>query len=284
MRLKKLLKLSLYSFIYAIGFQLFIAPSNLLATGFSGVAQIIVHLSPAELGLTYSIVYFILNIPGFVLSYKTMGKEFTISTFLVVFLMSFFTSVVANLTEGWYITDDVILQCVFGGLTMGYAIGAILKMGSSSGGTDIFGLYLLKTKNMSFTSVNMAMNAVIILFALEIFGMEAGLYTLLSLYVRNATIKFVFTNNELVTLFIITKDSSVVQKLITMKLHRGTTIMHGYGGFTHADKEVVMTTLNQYEYRLFVNMLDQYVDEQVFVNVVDTRGIIGNYNVQKNKA
>lgn len=281
---RKLFKLALYSFIYAFGFQLFIAPSGLLATGFSGLAQIIVHISPRNLGLTYSVVYFVLNIPGFVLSYKTMGKEFTINTFFVVFLMSFFTSVVAYFTDGWFITSDVILQCVFGGLTMGYAIGGILKIGASSGGTDIFGLYLLKTKNMSFTSVNMAMNALIIIFALEIFGMEAGLYTLLSLYIRNATIKFVFTNNELVTLFIITKDSSVVQKLITMKLHRGTTIIPGYGGFTHADKEVVMTTLNQYEYRLFINMLDKHVDEKVFVNVVDTRDIIGNYNVQKNKA
>lgn len=284
MRLEKVLKTVLYSFIYAVGFQLFIAPSELLATGFSGVAQIIVHVAPASLGLTYSVVYFVINVPGFVLSYKAMGKDFTMYTFLAVFLMSFFTSMIDILTNGWYLTDDVILQCVFGGLTMGYAIGAILKMGGSSGGTDIFGLYLLKTKNMSFTTVNMAMNAVIILFALKIFGINAGLYTLLSLYVRNATIKFVFTNNELVTLFIISKDSSVVQKLITMRLHRGTTVIPAYGGFTHADKEVVMTTLNQYEYRLFVNLLDEYVDERVFVNVMDTRDIIGNYNVQKNKA
>ncbi len=284
MRGKKYMKIVLYSFIYAIGFQLFIAPSNLLATGFSGIAQIIVHVSPASLGLTYSLVYFVINIPGFVLSYKTMGKAFTIDTFLVIFLMSFFTAVVANLTKDWYLTEDVILQCVFGGLTMGYAVGAILKMGASSGGTDIFGLYLLKTKNMSFTNVNMIMNAAIIVFALKIFGIEAGLYTLLSLYVRNATIKFVFTNNDLVTLFIICEDSSKLQKLITIKLHRGTTVLHGYGGFTHAQKEVVMTTLNQYEYRLFVNMLENHIVEKVFVNVVDTRKIIGNYNVQKNNA
>ncbi len=284
MRFDKIIKLVLYSFIYAFGFQLFIEPAGLLATGFSGVAQIIVHVSPASLGLTYSVVYFVLNVPGFVLSYITMGKEFTIYTFISVFLMSLFTSIIAKYTGGWFITDDVILQCVFGGLTMGYAIGGILKMGASSGGTDIFGLYLLKTRNMSFTSVNMIMNAIIILFALKIFGIEAGLYTLLSLYIRNAAIKFVFTNNELVTLFIIAQDSRVVQKLITMRLHRGTTVIPAYGGFTHSDKEVVMTTLNQYEYRLFVNLLDEYVDEKVFVNVVDTRDIIGNYNIQKNKA
>ncbi|WOO88234.1 YitT family protein [Mollicutes bacterium LVI A0078] len=283
MRLEKTLKIVLYSFIYAFGFQLFLAQSELLATGFSGIAQIIVHLSPAKLGLTYSVVYFVLNVPGFILSYKTMGKSFTIYTFLTVFLMSFFTTLVAHITEGWYITDDIILQCVFGGLTMGYAVGAILKLGSSSGGTDIFGLYLLKTRNMSFTSVNMIMNAVIILFALEIFGLEAGLYTLLSLYVRNATIKFVFTNNDLVTLFIIARDSSLVEKLITMKLHRGTTTLNGYGGYSHAPKEVIMTTLNQYEYRLFVNMIED-LDEKIFINVVDTRNIIGNYNIQKNKA
>lgn len=282
MRLEKLFKIVVYSFIYAFGFQLFLSASGLLATGFSGIAQIIVYLSPENWGLTYAIVYFILNIPGFVLSYKTMGKEFTLYTFITVFLMSLFTSLVAYFAKDIYITNDIILQGVFGGLTMGYAVGAILKMGSSSGGTDIFGLYLLKTRNMSFTKVNMTINALIVLSALQIFGMEAGLYTLLSLYVRNATIKYVFTNNELVTLFIIAQDSSVVQKLITMRLHRGTTILKGYGGFTHSDKEVVMTTLNQYEYRIFVNLLDE-VDEQVFINVVDTRDIIGNYNIQKNK-
>ncbi len=283
MKLEKLAKIALYSFIYAFGFQLFIDGSGLLATGFSGIAQIIVHVSPAELGLTYSLVYFILNVPGFILSYITMGKEFTIYTFIAVFLMSAFTSMVAVLTDGWFITNDIILQCVFGGLTMGYAVGSILKIGASSGGTDIFGLYLLKTRNMSFANVNMTINAAIVISALKIFGIEAGLYTLLSLYVRNATIKFVFTNNDLVTLFIIAKDASLVEKLITMKLHRGTTTLSGYGGYSHAPKEVIMTTLNQYEYRLFVNMIDD-IDERIFINVVDTRNIIGNYNIQKNKA
>lgn len=284
MSLTKLLKIILFSLIYAIGFQLFIAPAGLLATGFSGIAQIIVAISPENLHLTYSIVYFILNIPGFILSYFTMGKEFTLYTFIAVLLMSVFTTLVEVLTGSWFITEDVILQCAFGGLLMGYSIGSILKLGASSGGTDIFGLYLLKTRNMSFASVNMMMNAVIVLAAMELFSVEAGLYTLLSLYVRNVTMKFVFTNNDLVTLFIIADDSTLVQKLITMKLHRGTTVIEGYGGFTHSDKEVVMTTLNQYEYRLFVNYLDKYVDERVFVNVIDTRGIIGNYNIQKNKA
>ncbi len=284
MRVDKILKIALYSLIYALGFQLFIEPAGLLATGFSGIAQIIVKLAPANLGLTYAIVYFVLNIPGFILSYVTMGRGFTAYTFLTVFLMSLFTDIAARLTADFYITDDVILQCVFGGLLMGYAVGAILKLGGSSGGTDIFGLYLLKTRNMSFNKVNMMMNAAIVLSAMKLFGMEAGLYTLLSLYVRNVTIKYVFTNNELVTLFIIARDSRVVQKLITMKLHRGTTVIPGYGGYTHADKEVVMTTLNQYEYRLFLNLLDRYVDERVFVNVMDTRQIIGNYNIQKNKA
>ncbi|WOO88199.1 YitT family protein [Mollicutes bacterium LVI A0039] len=283
MRLEKVGRIVLYSFIYAFGFQLFLSSSGLLATGFSGIAQIIVHVSPEKLGLTYATVYFALNIPGFVISYITMGKEFTVYTIIAVFCMSFFTSLVAIITDGWFITNDIILQGVFGGLTMGYAVGAILKMGASSGGTDIFGLYLLKTRNMSFTKVNMAINATIVLSAMQIYGLEAGLYTLLSLYVRNATIKFVFTNNELVTLFIIAQDSSVVQKLITMRLHRGTTILKGYGGFTHSEKEVVMTTLNQYEYRLLVNYIEKYVDEQIFVNVIDTRDIIGNYNIQKNK-
>lgn len=282
MKVQKLVKFAFFSFIYALGFQLFIAPAGLLATGFSGIAQIIVYLSPANLHLTYAVVYFVINIPGFILGYKTIGKEFALYTVFTVFLMSFFTQIVASLTPTLAFTNDIILQCVFGGLLMGYAVGSILKLGASSGGVDVIGLYLLKKKRVNFGQVNLLINGLIVLSAMYFFGIEVGLYTLLSLYVRNLTIKYVFTNNDLVTLFIITEDSRVIEKLVTMVLHRGVTIMDGYGGYTHTHKDVMMTTLNQYEYRLFVNYLDTYVDSPVFINIIDTRGIVGNYDIGKN--
>lgn len=282
MKLKKFIKLAFFSLLYAVGFQLFIAPAGLLATGFSGIAQLIVYFSPSSLHLTYALVYFVINIPGFLLGYKAIGKEFAVYTVFTVFLMSVFTQVVADFTITLQMTNDTILQCVFGGLLMGYAVGSILKLGASSGGVDVIGLYLLKRKRMNFASVNLIINGIIVLSAMYFFGVEVGLYTLLSLYVRNLTIKYVFTNNDLVTLFIVTEDSRVIEKLVTIVLHRGVTIMDGYGGYTHSHKDVMMTTLNQYEYRMFINYLDQYVDSEVFINIVDTRAIVGNYDIAKN--
>ena len=71
--------------IYALGFNLFIAPLGLYSGGFIGVSQLIELAITEVLGITLpaslnlvGILYFIINVPLFYVSFKVMAKAYTI--------------------------------------------------------------------------------------------------------------------------------------------------------------------------------------------------------------
>lgn len=275
----KIIKIVYYSIIYAIGFQFFIVPADILSTGFTGIAQIIEVLFNGVDFINYSLIYFIINIPIFILAYFKLGHRFAIYTIFSVVTVSVIThmSVHANIS----ITNDVILNSVFGGVITGYAVGGLLKDGTSSGGTDIIGLYLLKTRNMNFGMVNTLLNMLIILFSMLIFGLEAGLYTMVSLFVKNLTINNVFVNNDVFTIFIVCKEHYKISKYINKHLHRGTTIIETLGGYTDKSNEIIMSVVNQYEYSKLKDYCFNELDDNIFITVMDTKEVAGNYKLKK---
>lgn len=277
----KIVKIILFSLIYAVGFQLFIAPAGLLATGFAGISQILL-LFLGRFGITYGVIYFIINLPCIYLAYKMFGKKMAFLTTVSIITMSLSTDLLGYVFQNFNVTDNIILDCVFGGILMGYGIGVQLRMGLSTGGTDVIGLYLLKKKNMDFSKLNLYLNGAIVLFAMSVFGLEIGLFTLLSLYIRVLAMDKVYTNNNLLTLFIVGTNLSSVNKYINHKLGRGTTILEGYGGYTHSSKDIIMTSLNQYEYRLLLQHKKRFVDAHFFINIIETKNIVGNYQIDKN--
>lgn len=278
---RKLILITGYSIIYAIGIQLFMSPSNLLTTGVAGIGQIIVILT----NFKYGLVYILLNIPGIYIGFRYIGGKFTMYSLLnivVVSLVSFFIPVRA-------ISSDVMLNAIFGGILMGISMGKILKIGGSCGGTDFFAMYLLKYKNRDFQKVNFNINMIILLLGIVILtitlgyqqGLGLGLYTIISLYIRNSALDQVFTNTNTVTLFIVAKDLKPISYYITNVLHRGNTIINDVeGGFTKEKKQMMMVNLNQYEYSLFIDAIANY-NQDVFINVLDTKKIVGNYLLTK---
>lgn len=264
----------IFSIIYSIGLQFFIQPANLLTTGLSGIVQIIDYITP----ISYGIIYFLINIPGIVLSSIYLGKKLTIYSIVSIITVSLFTSFVPITS----VSHSVMLNAIFGGLLMGYSIGSLLKIGATSGGTDFYGMILLKYKNMDFSKVNLIINVSIILFGILIYeDIEFGLYTIVSLYTRNVMIDQVFTNAKTTTLFIVSENLDSTSNYINNVLKRGTTIIHGAeGGYTREKKDIIMTNLNVYEYSTFISYVDM-IDDNIFVTVLDTRSILGNYKKTK---
>lgn len=282
-RAKTVVLVVFYSIIYSIGFELFISSSGLLATGFAGISQIIVQFSKI-IGweISYGVVYYLINIPGLILSYRKLGKPFTFYTLLSISVVSGATMFFEHSISSLIISDDIILKCIFGGIIMGYGVGGLLKIGTSSGGIDIIGLYFVRAKNVAFDKLNLIMNAVIVGIAMMLFGVEIGLYTLLSLYVRNLTMARVFSNNNILTVLIVGPDLTEVNRYINEDLGRGTTVMEARGGYTKNPKEVIMATINNYEYQMLLNDLG-HTDEKFFINVLDTKAVEGNYRPKLDK-
>lgn len=275
--IKKILLIIFYSFIYSVGLYFFMNSANLLTTGLAGISQIIEKFTTVN----YGTIYILINIPGIIVGFKYLGKKFTMYSIFNILTVSFLTFLFSSITVPEYLNFDLFIDSVFGGILMGYSVGKLLKIGASSGGTDFLAMYLLKYKNIDFQRVNWIINFSIIVIGIFVFGLELGLYTIISLYIRNSAIEQTFTNPQSVTLFIIGSDLDKVSDFINDRLRRGTTIIKSVeGGYTHDKKEMIMTTLNKYEYSIFINNIFD-INPDLFINMVETDQIIGNYKKTK---
>lgn len=270
--IKKVLITIFYSFVYAFGMQMFLAPASLIATGLAGVSQILTLIFPV---VSYGVFYLLINIPGFILGFSKIGYRFTTYSVISVLTVTF-TTMIVPVPESPF-TSDIILNCVFAGIVMGIGIGGLLKNGASSGGTDFIGIYLYNKYGYDFAKVNLAINLAIIVIAALLFGIEIGLYTTLSFYIRNITIDQVFTSNNKMTVWIIAEDLTRVSTYINQKLGHGTTKMSAVGGYTQKDKEIIMTILTQYEYSRLRDDIETICPD-AFINVTETFDLAGNFN------
>ncbi|MCQ5170029.1 YitT family protein, partial [Streptococcus oralis] len=101
-------------------------------------AQIISALSKHWFGFynPISLTFYAINFPLMILAWYQIGHKFTIFTLITVSMSSLFIQIVPVVT----LTEDPIINALFGGVVMGLGIGFALRINISSGGTDIVSL------------------------------------------------------------------------------------------------------------------------------------------------
>ncbi len=265
------------SLIFAFGIVFFLEPSNLISLGLTGVAQLVSR----QLDVGFGYVYLILNIPGIILSYLKLGKRFTLYSLISVMVVTLTTEIIPALNLNVSFTDDRIVNCMFAASIMGFALGGLLKIGSSSGGFDFYCLYLFKKYAIPFSYINLPINVMIVLISAAIYGIETALYSIIFIVVRELILNVFYTNNKKLTVWIIGTDLDSVDEYIHNKLGRGTSIFTSVeGGYTHKDKEVIMVVLNVVQFAMLKE--DIYdINPNVFVFANKTYDVLGNYRVNK---
>ena len=268
LQIKKVAIVIIGAFLNAVAMNFFLIPANVYASGFTGAAQLLANI----LGnmISTGILLFILNVPVIILGFLKVGKVFTLYSFFSVFLMTFFMEVLPVLS----LSDDIMLNAVFGGVIAAIGIGITLKWGASTGGMDIIALVLSRIKDKPIGSYLFVLNGLIIVTAGFLNGWEKALYTLISLYVTTRIIDAIHTRHEKLTAMIITSKAAEMKKAIHAKLVRGITSLPARGGFSNEQKEMLMIVISRYE--LFdLERIIKNVDPKAFTNIVETAGIVG---------
>ena len=117
---------------YAAGVNLMINPIHLYSGGFTGIAQLIrmllldvLHL-PQIGGIDYmGVIYFLLNVPFFLMAYRIMGRKFCITTLISIAMASVCLAIIP--VPATPIVDDRILASLVGGLGSGFGAGLVLS-------------------------------------------------------------------------------------------------------------------------------------------------------------
>lgn len=264
-----------YGFLSAVAVNFFFQPGHVYSSGATGLAQILTALSSRFLGFTIpvSATFYAINIPLMILAWYQIGHKFTIFTFITVSMSSLFIQVVPEVT----LTNDPIINALFGGAVMGTGIGFALRNNISSGGTDIVSLTIRKRTGRNVGNISFLVNGSIMLIAGVIFGWKYALYSMITIFVSSRVTDAVFTKQKKMQAMIITSHPERVIEKIHKKLHRGATIINdAEGTYNHQQKAVLITVITRAEYNEFKHIMKK-VDPTAFVSISENVHILGRF-------
>ncbi|WP_026566110.1 YitT family protein [Bacillus sp. UNC41MFS5] len=272
LQIKKLGVVAAGSLLGALAMNLFLIPANIYSSGFTGIAQLLSKVlsdyTPIQLSL--GLLLLLLNIPVAILGWKKVGKSFTVYSFISVALSSLFLTLIPIKQ----VSNDILLNAVFGGVILAVGVGITLKWGASTGGVDIIAMVLSRMKDKPIGPYMLVINGLIILTAGFLYGWEKALYTLVTLYTSTRVIDAIHTRHAKLTAMIITKKADVMKKAIQEKLVRGITILPAKGAFSNEAREMLMVVITRYELFDLERILKE-VDPNAFTNIIQTTNIYG---------
>ncbi|TXC90781.1 YitT family protein [Metabacillus litoralis] len=270
--IKKTIVVIIGALLNAISLNLFLIPASVYASGFTGVSQLLSSVIEeyTPFYVSTGILLLLLNIPVTILGWKKVGKSFTLYSFLSVAATTFFLGIIPLHS----LSEDILLNAVFGGVIVAIGVGMTLKYGASTGGLDIIAMILSRMKDRPVGTYFFMLNSIIILTAGLLYGWEKALYTLVTLYVSTRVIDAIHTRHEKLTAMVITKKADDLKKAIHSKLVRGITTIPAKGGFTNEPKDMMIIVITRYELYDLEKVIKE-VDPNAFTNVVQTTGIYG---------
>ncbi len=230
--------------IQALAMRLFLVPAQLVSGGVSGTAQLINYYLPWPIGL----MVLIGNIPLFVLGWQYLGgPRFALRTALAIVAFSFFTDFLVIFIPGG-IVDDLVLNCLYGGVLLGVGLGLVYRGKGTSGGSDILGRILNHRLGIPVSHSYMITDTVVILAAGFVFGWENALYALVTTYVSGLAAEMVLEGSGIYrTAMIVTACPERVAGDIMTLLERGVTVLEGSGAYTGQSRPVLYCVITRAE-------------------------------------
>ncbi len=254
--------------IGATAYPLFLVPNNIAPGGLTGVATIINYFVTVPVG-TLSLI---LNIPLFILGYKSVGKTFVLRSLIATVLFSVFIDILPFKS----VTTNPLLAALYGGIFLGFGLGLILRGGATTGGTDLVARVI--HKRLPFITVGAILfvaDFVVIVAAGIGMGAELAMYSIISILVTAAILDVTMQGiNRAKACYIISSKSETIRKRLMEEMERGMTIIHATGAYTMEEKPVLLCIVNPRE-TVDIKRVVKEVDSLAFMFITEAHEVLG---------
>ena len=155
------------------------AEAMLLVGGAAGVALLLQYVTGAQFWL----VFFLVNLPFYLLAVKRMGWLFTLRTFVAVSLVSLFSRLTASWVDFSYL--DPAYAAVMGGGLSGMGLLMLFRHRTGLGGLNILALYLQETWGIRAGYFQLAVDLAILAAAFFVLPTDHLLLSVLGMAIVN---------------------------------------------------------------------------------------------------
>ncbi|MGB9441846.1 MAG: YitT family protein [Desulfobacterales bacterium] len=254
--------LTIGSAILAVNFDLFLAPFNIAPGGTSGAAIIIHEFTGWPKGLTM----LILTLPMLVIGFFYLGRfRFLVRALYVTLVYSLGVDGLVMVLPPAGVTQDLLLNALYGGIVGGIGIGLIYRGGTSPAGTSVISRVIQMKTGIPNSQVYIIIDGGVILIAGLVFGWEMALYAFVTLFTWGLVADYVLEGPSVVrTVFIVTDLPEEVSQILMDRLGVGVTGWAGKGMYSRTDHTILFCTVNRSDVHLL----------KAIVNVADPKAFV----------
>lgn len=268
---KDFLLITIGILLVAISVVYFFEPNNIAAGGITGLAIVINHYIPF---ISIGPLVLIMDATLFVIALIVIGPKFGAKSIYCSFLLSTSMWVMQKFFP-FTITNDLMLATIFGTLIAAAGMAIVFNANASSGGTDIIAKILNKFFHFNIGKSLLMVDFLVTLLGAITFGINIGLYGLLSVIVNGVVIDKIIAGFKVKSeITIISNRNKEISQYILNDLERGCTFIKGVGGFTGKDTSLLYTVLDRSEFIKLKNHISS-IDKNAFITVGEVHEVMG---------
>lgn len=256
------------AFLGALAYPMFLVPNNIAPGGITGAATIINYLFKFPVGVTS----LMLNIPLFIVGYKSMGKRFVFRTLFA----TIFFSLLIDMLKIPLVTEDELLASLFGGGLLGLGLALILRGNATTGGTDLIARMVHKRFPVISIGLFLLIIDFIVVFAAGVtMGMKQALYAMLTVFACSKALDAVLAGIDTNKVcYIISKNNNAIKKRILEDMERGVTVFDAEGGYSGENVSMLLCVVNRLEI-IRLKEIVRLEDHKAFLFVMNAHETLG---------
>lgn len=257
--------------ILAFSVAAFIVPHGIIMGGATGIGLLLSRV----ISLPLSSLILAVNAFLFVWGTLVLGKKFALTTIVSTFAYPAFLSVAQMIPGITELTDNIMLATLYGGVLLGAGIGLIVKVGSSTGGTDILALIFHKWFHIPVAVLLYVVDFLVL--GSQIFDStsEQVLYGIMTLVLETVFMnRVMLLGKSQIQMFIISDKYEEIKERVLKDIDAGVTMVHietGYGG--REQKGVLCVIQNRKLYS--VREIVQSIDPKAFITITQINEVSG---------
>lgn len=263
------LLLTLGSVLFSLGVKGIVVHHGFITGGLFGLSILV---SYATNMLSPDLWFAALSLPLFVLGWIFVSRRFFwYSVFATAMIMLSY-----NLIQVNFHIHDQLYAAVAAGVICGAGGGVMLRSLGSAGGLDVLAVILFSRLNFGVGKTYLVFNS--LLFGLTLFKMpvDTVIASLMLVFISSTSLDYVLSmSSQRKIVFIISRNPQEIADAILKRLKIGATFIKGRGAFSGADRDILMTVINNIQ----LKRLEEIVfsrDEQALFIVENTFNVLGS--------
>lgn len=249
----------------------FILPSGVIMGGATGVGIVLARFIPLD---TAAIVLCV-NLMALALGWAVLGWRFVVATIASSLLYPIFLGAAQRIPGIDHLTADPLLAALLGGGLVGIAVGLVMRVGSSTGGTDVVNLVLHKWTHIP-VSAAVYLTDIVIMGAQALFSdPEQILYGVVLLVVETIALdRVMLLGQSQIQLFVVSSQYEKLRQKCLTELQAGTTMVYIETGRTRTLQRGVLCVIPPR--KLYAaQALIQSVDPHAFLTITQIKEVRG---------